>query len=96
MFQFYLQDDSARVTRAFQILLKIIGNIVNNPEEEKFRRIRLSNPIFKVRTEHNSRIFQNAMYCNVLHLHALPPPNRTGWVTFKEAQSSWSCVGSRG
>ncbi|TVU04961.1 hypothetical protein EJB05_48106, partial [Eragrostis curvula] len=43
------KDDSARVTRAFQILLKIIGNIVKNPEEEKFRRIRLSNPIFKDR-----------------------------------------------
>lgn len=43
------KDDSARVTRAFQILLKIIANIVKNPEEEKFRRIRLSNPVFKDR-----------------------------------------------
>ncbi|KAG8048018.1 hypothetical protein GUJ93_ZPchr0008g12596 [Zizania palustris] len=41
------KDDSARVTRAFQTLLKIITNIVRNPEEEKFRRIRLSNPVFK-------------------------------------------------
>ncbi|KQJ99086.1 UBX domain-containing protein 1 [Brachypodium distachyon] len=43
------KDDNARVTRAFQILLKIIANIVKNPEEEKFRRIRLSNPVFKDR-----------------------------------------------
>ncbi|KAG2580178.1 UBX domain-containing protein 1-like isoform X2 [Panicum virgatum] len=40
------KDDSARVTRAYQTLLKIIANIVKNPAEEKFRRIRLSNPIF--------------------------------------------------
>uniref|UniRef100_A0A0A9HHB8 PUB domain-containing protein n=1 Tax=Arundo donax TaxID=35708 RepID=A0A0A9HHB8_ARUDO len=43
------KDDSARVTRAFQILLKIVANIVKNPAEEKFRRIRLSNPVFKDR-----------------------------------------------
>ncbi|CAO2173505.1 unnamed protein product [Urochloa humidicola] len=43
------KDDNARVTRAYQILLKIIANIVKNPAEEKFRRIRLSNPIFKDR-----------------------------------------------
>ncbi|GJN15662.1 hypothetical protein PR202_gb02598 [Eleusine coracana subsp. coracana] len=43
------KDDSIRVTRAFQILLKIIGNIVKNPEEERFRRIRLSNPVFEDR-----------------------------------------------
>ncbi|KAF8646447.1 hypothetical protein HU200_065837 [Digitaria exilis] len=43
------KDDSARVTRAYQILLKIIANIVKNPAEEKFRRIRLSNPVFKDR-----------------------------------------------
>uniref|UniRef100_A0A0E0LX48 UBA domain-containing protein n=1 Tax=Oryza punctata TaxID=4537 RepID=A0A0E0LX48_ORYPU len=41
------KDDTAKVTRAFQILLKIIANIVKNPEEEKFRRIRLNNPVFK-------------------------------------------------
>ncbi|XP_051203058.1 uncharacterized protein [Lolium perenne] len=41
------KDDNARVKRAFQILLKIIANIAKNPEEEKFRRIRLSNPVFK-------------------------------------------------
>ncbi|CAO2207363.1 unnamed protein product [Urochloa humidicola] len=43
------KDDNARVTRAYQILLKIIANIVKNPTEEKFRKIRLSNPIFKDR-----------------------------------------------
>ncbi|XP_044959079.1 UBX domain-containing protein 1-A-like [Hordeum vulgare subsp. vulgare] len=43
------KDDNARVKRAFQILLKIVANIVKNPEEDKFRRIRLSNPVFKDR-----------------------------------------------
>ncbi|KAM3189856.1 hypothetical protein ACQJBY_068236 [Aegilops geniculata] len=43
------KDDNARVKRAFQILLKIVANVVKNPEEEKFRRIRLSNPVFKDR-----------------------------------------------
>ncbi|KAL6900907.1 hypothetical protein ACP4OV_005583 [Aristida adscensionis] len=43
------KDDSPRVTRAYQILLKIVANIVKNPAEEKFRRIRLSNPVFKDR-----------------------------------------------
>ncbi|XP_037456849.1 UBX domain-containing protein 4-like isoform X2 [Triticum dicoccoides] len=43
------KDDNARVKRAFQILLKIVANIVKNPEEERFRRIRLSNPVFKDR-----------------------------------------------
>uniref|UniRef100_A0A0E0AXX8 UBA domain-containing protein n=1 Tax=Oryza glumipatula TaxID=40148 RepID=A0A0E0AXX8_9ORYZ len=43
------KDDTTKVTRAFQILLKIIANIVKNPEEEKFRRIRLNNPVFKER-----------------------------------------------
>ncbi|WVZ92057.1 hypothetical protein U9M48_038152 [Paspalum notatum var. saurae] len=43
------KDDNARVTRAYQILLKIVANIGRNPAEEKFRRIRLSNPIFKDR-----------------------------------------------
>ncbi|XP_020100545.1 UBX domain-containing protein 1-like isoform X2 [Ananas comosus] len=40
------KDDNARVKRAFETLLKIIGNIVNSPDEEKFRRLRLSNPKF--------------------------------------------------
>lgn len=43
------KDDSARVTRAYQILLKIVANVAKNPSEEKFRRIRLGNPIFKDR-----------------------------------------------
>ncbi|KAG2716726.1 hypothetical protein I3760_03G141500 [Carya illinoinensis] len=43
------QDDGARVRRAFQTLLIYIGNVAKNPDEEKFRKIRLSNPLFQDR-----------------------------------------------
>lgn len=43
------RDDPAAVARAYQVLLKIVGNVAKNPGEEKFRRIRLSNPVFKDR-----------------------------------------------
>lgn len=34
--------------RAFQTLLTYIANVAKNPENEKFRKIRLSNPAFMV------------------------------------------------
>ncbi|XP_030472779.2 uncharacterized protein LOC115690543 [Syzygium oleosum] len=40
------KDEDARVKRAFQTLLIYVGNVVKNPDNEKFRRIRLSNPAF--------------------------------------------------
>ncbi|PKI64813.1 hypothetical protein CRG98_014809 [Punica granatum] len=43
------KGDDARVRRAFQTLLTYIGNVARNPEVEKFRRIRLSNPVFQER-----------------------------------------------
>ncbi|PON92541.1 Zinc finger, C2H2 domain containing protein [Trema orientale] len=43
------KDDDAKVKKAFQTLLTYIGNVVRNPEEEKFRKIRLSNPSFQER-----------------------------------------------
>ncbi|KAK6930727.1 PUB domain [Dillenia turbinata] len=43
------KDDEARVKRAFQTLLTYIGNVVKNPDEEKFRKIRLSNASFQDR-----------------------------------------------
>ncbi|KAJ0110950.1 hypothetical protein Patl1_01576 [Pistacia atlantica] len=39
------KDEDARVKMAFQTLLIYVGNVVKNPNEEKFRKIRLSNPI---------------------------------------------------
>ncbi|XP_039123272.1 UBX domain-containing protein 1-like isoform X2 [Dioscorea cayenensis subsp. rotundata] len=39
-------DEDARVKRAFQTLLTYIANVAKNPENEKFRKIRLSNPAF--------------------------------------------------
>lgn len=43
------KDDDARVKKAFQTLLTYIGNIVRSPDEEKFRKIRISNPTFQER-----------------------------------------------
>ncbi|KAM5563065.1 hypothetical protein ABKV19_017984 [Rosa sericea] len=40
------KDDDARVQRAFQTLLIYVGNVAKNPDQEKFRKIRLSNPSF--------------------------------------------------
>ncbi|KAK9281233.1 hypothetical protein L1049_004128 [Liquidambar formosana] len=42
------KDDDARVKRAFQTLLIYVGNVAKNPNEEKFRKIRFSNPSFQV------------------------------------------------
>ncbi|KAF2944940.1 hypothetical protein DAI22_02g180700 [Oryza sativa Japonica Group] len=41
------KDDDAKVKRAFQTLLTYIGNVAKNPDEEKFRKIRLSNATFQ-------------------------------------------------
>ncbi|KAJ3688563.1 hypothetical protein LUZ61_017727 [Rhynchospora tenuis] len=40
------KGENAKVQRAFQTLLKIVGNIAKNPNEDKYRRIRLSNHTF--------------------------------------------------
>lgn len=43
------KEEDAKVKRAFQTLLTYIGNVVKNPEEEKFRKIRASNATFQER-----------------------------------------------
>lgn len=43
------KDEDARVKRAFQTLFTYAGNVVKNPDEEKFRKIRLSNQAFQDR-----------------------------------------------
>ncbi|KAL0436169.1 UNVERIFIED_CONTAM: hypothetical protein Sradi_0324800 [Sesamum radiatum] len=43
------KDDNAEAMRAFQALFICVRNIVSNPEEEKFRKIRLNNPVFQDR-----------------------------------------------
>nr|XP_023886140.1 uncharacterized protein LOC111998266 [Quercus suber] len=43
------QNDGAKVRRAFETLLIYVGNITKNPDEEKFRKIRLTNPLFQDR-----------------------------------------------
>ncbi|KAH8504990.1 hypothetical protein H0E87_012288 [Populus deltoides] len=41
--------DDATVKRAFQTLLVYVGNVAKNPDREKFRRIRIGNPLFQLR-----------------------------------------------
>lgn len=55
------QDDDAKVKKAFQTLLTYIGNIVKNPNEEKFRKIRLTNPSFQVTL--TPYLFSKHLYC---------------------------------
>ncbi|XP_027346267.1 chromatin assembly factor 1 subunit A-B [Abrus precatorius] len=43
------KEDDAKVKRAFQTLLTYVGNVARNPDEEKFRKIRLSNQSFQER-----------------------------------------------
>ncbi|KAG2711992.1 hypothetical protein I3760_04G103800 [Carya illinoinensis] len=50
-------DDDARVRRAFQTLLIYVGNVAKNPDEEKFRKIRLGNPLFQVRVPLQGKTF---------------------------------------
>ncbi|KAL2319266.1 hypothetical protein Fmac_028235 [Flemingia macrophylla] len=43
------QGEDVRVKRAFQTLTVYVGNVAKNPKEEKYRKIRLSNPLFQDR-----------------------------------------------
>ncbi|KAL1328685.1 hypothetical protein HN51_038491 [Arachis hypogaea] len=43
------KEDDTRVKKAFQTLLTYVGNVARNPDEEKFRKIRLSNQTFQER-----------------------------------------------
>ncbi|KAE9602989.1 hypothetical protein Lal_00018385 [Lupinus albus] len=43
------KEDDARVKRAFQTLLTYVGNVARSPDEEKFRKIRLTNQSFQER-----------------------------------------------
>ncbi|KAK7359270.1 hypothetical protein VNO77_01223 [Canavalia gladiata] len=43
------KEDDAKIKRAFQTLLTYVGNVARNPDEEKFRKIRLSNQSFQER-----------------------------------------------
>ncbi|KAK2992455.1 hypothetical protein RJ640_025417 [Escallonia rubra] len=41
------KEDDAKVWKAFHTLLIYVKNVARNPDEEKFRKIRLSNPAFQ-------------------------------------------------
>ncbi|KAK2406185.1 UBX domain-containing protein [Trifolium repens] len=40
------KGENTRIRRAFETLQVYVGNVVKNPKEEKYRKIRLSNPLF--------------------------------------------------
>lgn len=48
-----MQDDDVKVKRAYQTLLRLVGNVAKNPDMEKFRKIRISNPTFQVIYNHS-------------------------------------------
>ncbi|RRT68935.1 hypothetical protein B296_00013247 [Ensete ventricosum] len=52
-----LEDEDAKVKRAFQTLLTYVGNVAKNPNEEKFRKIRLNNPTFQVMDKIKRHVF---------------------------------------
>ncbi|GKE79492.1 UBX domain-containing protein 4, partial [Tanacetum coccineum] len=43
------KDDEFKVKRAFETLLIYVRNVARDPDEDRFRKIRLSNPAFKER-----------------------------------------------
>eukprot|EP00246_Nothoceros_aenigmaticus_P002338 TRINITY_DN13188_c0_g1_i1.p1 TRINITY_DN13188_c0_g1~~TRINITY_DN13188_c0_g1_i1.p1 ORF type:complete len:412 (-),score=103.16 TRINITY_DN13188_c0_g1_i1:264-1499(-) len=43
------KGDDAKAKTAFQTLLTLVGNVARSPDEEKYRKIRLSNPTFQER-----------------------------------------------
>ncbi|KAK6163159.1 hypothetical protein DH2020_000023 [Rehmannia glutinosa] len=43
------KEESTETMMAFRTLLIYVKNIINNPDEEKFRKIRISNPVFQDR-----------------------------------------------
>ncbi|KAJ6809988.1 chromatin assembly factor 1 subunit A-B-like [Iris pallida] len=43
------KDEDAKLKRAFQTLLTYVGNVARNPDEDKFRKIRLNNQTFQDR-----------------------------------------------
>lgn len=63
---FLEQEDDARVKKAFQTLLTYVGNVARNPDEEKFRKIRLNNPAFQVRKSANmvGLVFREFLLCH--------------------------------
>nr|XP_027093324.1 UBX domain-containing protein 1-like isoform X4 [Coffea arabica] len=44
-----VMGDDSQVKKAFQTLLIYVRNVANNPDDEKFRKIRLGNPAFQGR-----------------------------------------------
>ncbi|KAL7229626.1 hypothetical protein ACSBR2_008187 [Camellia fascicularis] len=43
------KDDEAKVKKAFNTLLTYVKNVATNPNEDKFRKIRLTNSTFQAR-----------------------------------------------
>ena len=44
----FLQDDEAGVKRAFETMLKYVTNVIQNAQEPKYHKIRISNAAFQV------------------------------------------------
>lgn len=68
MFCWLVQEDDAKVKRAFQTLLTYMGNVAKNPDEEKFRKIRLTNQTFQVinNLHKNTHLVLNDLYVMIV------------------------------
>ena len=66
------QDDDAKVKRAFQTLLRYLGNVAKNPDVENFRKIRLSNPTFQVIKKIISKILVFVLLIAFFYWHIKP------------------------
>jgi hypothetical protein len=66
------------VKRAFQTLLAYVGNVAKKPDEEKFRKIRLSNATFQVMLQNLEHVVVNLL-SNVRSIILIPDFTGEGW-----------------
>ncbi|PKA63831.1 hypothetical protein AXF42_Ash004840 [Apostasia shenzhenica] len=57
------KDDVAQIKKAFQTLLTYVGNVARNPDNERYRKIRLSNPAFQDRVSKYKECIQFLELC---------------------------------
>lgn len=77
-----VQGDDGKAKKAFETLLTYVGNVVRAPQEDKYRKIRLSNPAFQV-CERTTQIIPSLRHDLVSGAQSL-----TGRVAYQERVGS--------